>query len=126
MRSLVPGAEPRSIDTAGIYHGNLELGYLDFDEFTRGTWDRRLIRVKVYPDILSAQTIYAYEKGLRDQTLKPHDTLSHLRYGVYDDQIEQLRKGQDPFMGSFIYRKPSERREPGTYEGYFNSSRTIS
>jgi len=107
VNSLVGGEETTMKDEAEIQRGKLEIAHLFFDEYTLGTWDKRRIGVRIYPETVSAQTMYEYRKGLQNQTLKPalNGNLGFLRHWIYKEDIEELKKGKNPFKNSFTPRK---------------------
>ena len=90
-------SESSIIEKAGLKIGESN-EKTDMD-IQRRTW------LRIYPDPISAQTIYEYEKGVMDGTIEPKYEFEYLEHWIELQQIRDLMKQNNPFGKIIGYLK---------------------
>ena len=90
--TFVTPVEAEALQNAGITIG--ETHNTREEDLQRRTW------LRVYPDTLSAQTIFDYEQGVMNGTVEPNSTFSYLQHWIEGEQIRRMKENQgyNPFV----------------------------
>lgn len=92
ITTLVISVDSEALQRAGVAIG--ESHRTVDEEIRRRTW------VRVYPDTLSAQTIFDYEYGVMNGLVEPNSTFSYLENWIDGEQIRRMKENQgyNPFV----------------------------
>ncbi|MBI3954475.1 hypothetical protein HY333_00355 [Candidatus Collierbacteria bacterium] len=90
--TFVTPVEADTLQQAGITIG--ETNRTHEEDIMRRTW------LRLYPDPLSAQTIFEYEQGVTNGTIEPNSTFNYLQHWIDGEQVRRMRenKGYNPFV----------------------------